>query len=117
MIKVEPYEEGEEDLAPRLAIESSDRPYNLLSTFTMVALDKFTRKPTQVNPLKAYTELEKKILKLGEASKEKKKHLKSTSLTKIPPTNEERLFIHDMYLESLKYKGNFINYTIYLGIN
>ncbi|KXN67395.1 Thioesterase/thiol ester dehydrase-isomerase [Conidiobolus coronatus NRRL 28638] len=106
MIKVEPYEEGEEDLAPRLAIESSDRPYNLLSTFTMVALDKFTRKPSQVNPLKADNELEKKVLKLGEASKEKKKKLKSTSLAKIPPTNEERLIIHDKYLESLKYKEN-----------
>jgi acyl-coenzyme A thioesterase 9 len=108
MIKVEPYEEGEENLAPRLAIENNGRPYNLLSTFTMVALDKSTRKPSQVNPLRADTELEQKILKLGEASKEKKKQLKSTSLTKYPPTNEERLIIHNLFLETLKYKGNLV---------
>ncbi|KXN67396.1 hypothetical protein CONCODRAFT_80170 [Conidiobolus coronatus NRRL 28638] len=106
MIKVEPYEEGEEDLAPRLAIDYSKRPYNLLCTFTMVALDKFTRKPSQVNPLKAGTEFEQKVIKLGKASKEKKKQLNLKSLAKLPPNNDEKHIIHDQYLESLKYKEN-----------
>jgi acyl-coenzyme A thioesterase 9 len=108
MIKVEPYDEGEENLAPRLAIDFSKRPYNLLCTFTMVALDKLTRKPRKVNPLKADTDFEQKVIKLGKASKERKKQLGLKSLAKLPPTNDEKYIIHDQFLEYLKYRGNIV---------
>ncbi|GJJ77586.1 acyl-coenzyme A thioesterase 9 [Entomortierella parvispora] len=75
----------------------------LVARFTMVARDALTGKAAQVNPLLLQNDTEKKLFQMGEEHKARKRLAADSALTKRPPTQEERLLIHDLYLEYSKY--------------
>ncbi|KAI9297069.1 Thioesterase/thiol ester dehydrase-isomerase [Neoconidiobolus thromboides FSU 785] len=85
------------------AITLSNSPAILEAKFTMVARDKYTKRASQLHPLLVRGDREKKLFNDGLASKARKMATVQKSLTKAPPTAEERLLVHDLYLESLKY--------------
>ncbi|KAI9145165.1 HotDog domain-containing protein [Paraphysoderma sedebokerense] len=78
----------------------------LTAKFTMVARDPKTNKAVQVNPLLLESDNEKKLFQAGADLKARKKLLAEQSLQKSPPTSDERLIIHDLWLESKKYLDN-----------
>ncbi|KAJ3217906.1 Acyl-coenzyme A thioesterase 9, mitochondrial [Dinochytrium kinnereticum] len=75
----------------------------LAAKFTMVARDNETNKAAKVNQLKLESEEERRLFRLGAEQKARKKVASQTSLTKIPPSTEEMLLVHDLYLETKKY--------------
>ncbi|KAI9245301.1 HotDog domain-containing protein [Sporodiniella umbellata] len=78
----------------------------LATRFTMVAIDSATQKPIKVNPLRLESTAEERLFDIGEATKQRKKREKETSLTRQPPTPAERLDIHDVFLEYSKYTSD-----------
>ncbi|KAJ2160409.1 hypothetical protein GGF46_002299 [Coemansia sp. RSA 552] len=77
---------------------------NLVARFTMVARDKFTGKSSQVNPLLLENESQRRLVKISEQIKEHKKTLAQTNLFKEPPSAEERLVIHQLWLDTKKFQ-------------
>ncbi|KAI8096078.1 acyl-CoA thioester hydrolase [Thamnidium elegans] len=75
----------------------------LATRFTMVALDSVTQKPTKINPLKLTSPAEERLFEMAEANKKRKKRAAETSLLRQPPTPEERLDIHDIFLQYSQY--------------
>ncbi|KAG0254709.1 hypothetical protein DFQ27_006713 [Actinomortierella ambigua] len=75
----------------------------LVARFTMVARDALTGKAAQVNPMLLQNDIEKKLFQMGEDHKARKRLALDSSLTKRPPTQEERFLIHDLFLEYSKY--------------
>ncbi|KAF9203114.1 hypothetical protein BGZ49_006768 [Haplosporangium sp. Z 27] len=75
----------------------------LVARFTMVARDSITGKAAQVNPMLLRDDAEKKLFQMGESEKAKKRLATDSSLTKRPPTEDERFLIHDLYLEYSEY--------------
>ncbi|KAF8978706.1 hypothetical protein BGZ46_006228 [Entomortierella lignicola] len=75
----------------------------LVARFTMVARDSITGKAAQVNPMFLRDDAEKKLFQMGESEKAKKRLATDSSLTKRPPTEDERFLIHDLYLEYSEY--------------
>lgn len=81
-------------------------PNTVLATrFTMVAIDSSTRAPVHINPLKCVTPAEERLFEFAKANKARKKRAAETALSRQPPTPEERIAIHDMYLQYSQYKG------------
>jgi len=68
----------------------------------MVATDTSTGKSTEVNPLKP--ELPEEIAKFeqGERNKQARLERRNTSLSKQPPTADERFVIHDIFMDNQK---------------
>ncbi|KAI7870381.1 acyl-CoA thioester hydrolase [Spinellus fusiger] len=79
----------------------------LATRITMVALDSYTRKPIQVNPIVFQSPEEERIFEFAKANKKRKKRAAEYELTRRPPTPEERLTIHDIYLQSSQYTDDF----------
>ncbi|KAG0002032.1 hypothetical protein BGZ80_002781 [Entomortierella chlamydospora] len=75
----------------------------LVARFTMVARDALTNKAAQVNPMFLRNDAEKKLFQMGESQKARKRLATDASLTKRPPTEDERFLIHDLYLEYSEY--------------
>ncbi|KAF9353979.1 hypothetical protein BGX26_008257 [Mortierella sp. AD094] len=87
---------------------SADKPEQrgdtiLVARFTMVARDALTNKAAQVNPMFLRNDAEKKLFQMGENQKARKRLATDASLTKQPPTQDERFLIHDLYLEYSEY--------------
>ncbi|GAB5592251.1 hypothetical protein Unana1_07151 [Umbelopsis nana] len=78
----------------------------LATRFTMVAIDSATLKSVKVNSLKLLTPADHRIFRFAEDSKARKRRSAEISLSKTPPTQEERLFIHDVYLQYSEYDDN-----------
>ncbi|KNE61261.1 hypothetical protein AMAG_07004 [Allomyces macrogynus ATCC 38327] len=77
----------------------------LKAKFTMVARDPLTNKAVQVNPLVLDTDEERRLYSMGAELRSRKKLAATTSLFKQPPTPEERLVIHDLWLQSRQYSA------------
>ncbi|KAI8061196.1 HotDog domain-containing protein [Gongronella butleri] len=75
----------------------------LFASFTMVALDSATCKSTQVNPLVTSTAEERILFLYAENAKSRKKEAAAADLHKTPPTEEERIILHELYM---KYNRN-----------
>ncbi|KAL7750838.1 hypothetical protein RI367_003795 [Sorochytrium milnesiophthora] len=71
--------------------------------FTFVARDPRTNTAVQVNPLVLQNDTEKMLFAMGADLKARKKQAAESALGKTPPTSEERLLIHDLWLQSKKY--------------
>lgn len=69
----------------------------------MVAIDPFSGRTMQVNPLQLENEYQKKLFQISEDHKARKSASAAAALTKLPPTEDEKLLIHDLYLEHSKY--------------
>ncbi|KAJ3296417.1 Acyl-coenzyme A thioesterase 9, mitochondrial [Blyttiomyces sp. JEL0837] len=103
------------DGAPREVLEGkyvsgptakSDRKHGtpiLAAKFTMVARDPVTGKAAAVNQLKLETDEERRLYRLGAEAKARKQVAAHTSLAKRPPSSEEMILVHDLYLEYIKY--------------
>ena len=72
-------------------------------TFTMVALDRVTKKPINIAPLELTTQAEKALYAKGEENYKAKKALKQASIMQKAPDAEESALIHKMWSESLAY--------------
>ena len=75
----------------------------LLCRFTLVAKDPQTGAPVTVPALKPTNNTEKQSIQLGEAKKQRKLAMMHADLRKQPPTSEERLLIHQLYLEQQQF--------------
>ncbi|KAI8391169.1 HotDog domain-containing protein [Radiomyces spectabilis] len=75
----------------------------LFARFTMVCIDSVTGKSAKVNPLYLANDEEKSLFKFAQDSKMRKRLASDTALSKAPPTAEERLAIHDLYMKYSKF--------------
>lgn len=78
----------------------------LATRFTMVAIDSVTQKPVKINPLKLTSPAEERLFEIAEANKKRKKRAGEASLLRQPPTPEERLDIHDIFLQYSQYTSS-----------
>ncbi|KAH8550571.1 acyl-CoA thioester hydrolase [Umbelopsis sp. PMI_123] len=78
----------------------------LATRFTMVAIDSATLKSVKVNSLKLLSPQDHTLFRFAEDSKARKRRAAEVSLSKTPPTQEERLYIHDVYLKYSEYDDN-----------
>ncbi|KAL3848568.1 hypothetical protein ACJMK2_019419, partial [Sinanodonta woodiana] len=74
--------------------------------FVMVARSPVTKGAVMVNPLHPIGEKEEALFKLGEANKEKRIEEGKKTLLKSPPSQEERLIIHNQFLQTLDPKSS-----------
>ncbi|KAJ2884644.1 hypothetical protein H4R27_001945 [Coemansia aciculifera] len=82
--------------------EAAELEPNLVARFTMVGRDKDTGKSSQVNPLLLEDDSQRRLVKISEQIKEFKKTVTQANLYKRPPSEEERLVIHQLWLETNK---------------
>ncbi|KAG2182993.1 hypothetical protein INT44_005974 [Umbelopsis vinacea] len=78
----------------------------LATRFTMVAIDSATLKSVKVNSLKLLSPADHRLFRFAEDSKARKRRAAEVSLSRTPPTQEERLHIHDVYLKYSEYDDN-----------
>lgn len=74
----------------------------LFARITMVAVDSATGKSVRVNPLVTRTDKEKKISEYAQDCKSHKRLVGESALSKAPPTEDERLTLHDIYMNYSK---------------
>ncbi|KAL0088978.1 acyl-CoA thioester hydrolase [Phycomyces blakesleeanus] len=74
----------------------------IFARFTMVARNSITGKAVKVNPMVLENAEEKKLFMYAEDCKTRKRLAGEKDLSKIPPTADERLTIHDIYIKNLK---------------
>ncbi|KAJ2002088.1 hypothetical protein H4R26_003788, partial [Coemansia thaxteri] len=84
--------------------ETTDPEPSLVARFTMAGRDKDTGKSSQVNPLLLEDDNQRRLFKISEQIKEHKKVVTQSNLYKRPPSEEERLAIHQLWLETNKYQ-------------
>ncbi|KAI9149849.1 hypothetical protein H9P43_010028 [Blastocladiella emersonii ATCC 22665] len=99
---------GHSSMEITINVESVDSKGNLedpilRAKFTMVARDPITNKAVQVNPLVLQNDAERRLFAMGAELKARKKLAAAQSLSKLPPTSDERLLIHELWLQSKKY--------------
>ncbi|GBB84858.1 hypothetical protein RclHR1_11430006 [Rhizophagus clarus] len=75
----------------------------MITRFIMVARDPSTNRSTQINPLQLENDYQKKLFQIAEEQKARRSATAAAALTRLPPTEEEKLLIHDCYLEYSKY--------------
>ncbi|KAK3604467.1 hypothetical protein CHS0354_007171 [Potamilus streckersoni] len=74
--------------------------------FVMVARNPVTKGAVMVNPLHPIGEKEEALFKMGEANKKKRIEEGKKTLLKSPPSEEERLIIHNQFLHTLDPKSS-----------
>ncbi|KAL1902387.1 hypothetical protein Sste5346_001367 [Sporothrix stenoceras] len=81
------------------------RPEDLLltCTFTMVALDPMTRKPTPIPRLVCETPEQEELFQAGAAKALAQRAERKTSLLEVEPDDEESALIHRIWLRQLEY--------------
>lgn len=79
------------------------------ANFLMVARDPVAKKKAYVNGLEASTPEEQALLDLGEAHKKARNLQNQVSVLKLPPSEAERLVIHDLFLKNVDKKNGTIN--------
>ncbi|CEP18716.1 hypothetical protein [Parasitella parasitica] len=75
----------------------------LATRLTVVVMDSSTQKPVKINPLRLTSPAEERWLEMAEIDKKRKKRAVETLLLRQPPTPEERLDTHDIYLQYFQY--------------
>ncbi|KAI0231118.1 Acyl-coenzyme A thioesterase 9, mitochondrial [Lamellibrachia satsuma] len=71
------------------------------ANFTMVATDPTGQRKAYVNPLKLETQEEEELFVHRNANRVKRKEDAIKSLMRMPPSEEERNMIHDMFIKSM----------------
>ncbi|PNS14037.1 hypothetical protein CAC42_6550 [Sphaceloma murrayae] len=89
--------------APQPGHQVSESDVLLTCQFTMVSLDKNTKKPVPIPPVIPTTDLEKRLFAEGEKNHAHRKELKSRSLLRQTPNDEESDLIHAMWQRQLQY--------------
>lgn len=96
---------GSSSLEVRVVAEVSENDVwrqALASFFTMVAVDPASGRPTRVAPLAVESSEEIALQAAGERNKERRKAAAAAALHVAPPTPEERLVVHDLFMRSKK---------------
>ncbi|KAI9481151.1 MAG: HotDog domain-containing protein [Benjaminiella poitrasii] len=70
----------------------------LFARFTMVAVDSSTGQSVRINPLVTQNEKETRIARYAEDCKFRKRRVGESTLDKVPPTTDERLTLHKLYM-------------------
>ncbi|KAH9503390.1 Helicase SKI2W [Bulinus truncatus] len=73
----------------------------ITAKYLFVAVSSETNKPGVVNPLDPQTPEEKELFQLGEENRKRRQKEDMLSLLKSPPTEQERLIIHDLFLSTV----------------
>ncbi len=76
-----------------------DQDTIMMARFMMVARDRETGKAAAVSQLLLEDEYEKNLFMKGASEKSRKQAAVQTSLSKIPPTIEEMVLVHDLFLD------------------
>ncbi|GFS10267.1 acyl-coenzyme A thioesterase 9, mitochondrial [Elysia marginata] len=84
----------------------------LSAKYLFAARNPLTQKAGVINPLEPQTPEEKAAFQLGEENKKKRQLEGSKSLLKAPPSKEERLIIHDMFLSTIDQKSGSLKVNI-----
>lgn len=71
----------------------------MLGRFSMVCRDARTHKARPVNPLIIDTPEEEVLYKMGESSKNRRKHAALQALSRVPPSSDEAAELHATYLK------------------
>jgi len=93
-----------------MEVDQKDPERNEWQTFTkarfvMVSRDPLNKGSAIVNRLIAETDEEKALFKKGEENKERRLQMQSKSLMRQPPSESERLVIHDQFLRTVDWKS------------
>lgn len=88
---------------------SNDNGKLVESTFCMVARDYNTKKSAHVNPLNPETEEEQNAFIQGEKNKERRSLERQKSLCVEPPSEEERLILHDLFTNLKKTQAHILS--------
>jgi len=75
------------------------------ATFVMVARDPLNKTASFVNPLKLVTSDEKEVFQRGIENKKRRISMNADSLFKVPPTLEEQLIIHNIFINTVDHRG------------
>ncbi|KAF2157053.1 Thioesterase/thiol ester dehydrase-isomerase [Myriangium duriaei CBS 260.36] len=89
--------------APKEGLKVDDKDVVLTCQFTMVSLDRKTKKPTQIPAIEPQTDEEKRLFAEGEKNSKHRKQLKDRSLLRQTPNDEESDLIHAMWQRQLQY--------------
>lgn len=81
---------------------SEQRDLVMVAYFVMVALDKSSNKSTVVHSISPDTQEDKILFEIGKENQTRRKLMSDLSLMKKPPSDEERLLIHDIFLQKMK---------------
>ncbi|RIB05943.1 hypothetical protein C2G38_2218325 [Gigaspora rosea] len=115
LIKMEALEEGVlKNIQPRPEVNRDALPMCqsiLNARFIMVARDPFTGRAAQVNSLQFENEHQKRLFQLGEEQKARRKAESASSLSKVPPTEEEKELIHKLFIEHNNFAGKQNNFV------
>lgn len=92
-------------VAKARANDEPSKPEDVLltCTFTMVALDTATRKPTNIPSLICETPEEKQVFQQGEAKSQAKKEAAKISLLETEPNDDESTLIHNIWRRQVAY--------------
>ncbi|KAG2385671.1 hypothetical protein C9374_003486 [Naegleria lovaniensis] len=83
-------------------IANEQKELVMVAYFVMVALDKATNKSTKIHAVVPQNEDDKFLFEMGKENQARRKAMSESSLMKKPPSDEERLLIHDMFLQKMK---------------
>lgn len=75
------------------------------ATFVMVARDPLNRTGSFVNPLEVVTREEEEVFQRGIENKTRRISMNADSLFKVPPTLEEQLIIHNLFITTVDHRG------------
>ncbi|KAF0972861.1 hypothetical protein FDP41_009110 [Naegleria fowleri] len=90
------------DLEIVVELRMSRKELVMVAYFVMVALDKATNKSTKIHTIIPQTEEDKFLFEMGKENQARRKAMSESSLMKKPPSDDERLLIHDIFLQKMK---------------
>ncbi|XP_032787008.1 acyl-coenzyme A thioesterase 9, mitochondrial isoform X1 [Daphnia magna] len=101
---------GKSSLEATMEVDQIDEKTNAWNTvtnarFVMVSRDPMNKGSAIVNQLLPETEGEKALFRKGEENKERRTQMQTTSLFRKPPSEQERLIIHDQFLRTIDWKS------------
>lgn len=89
--------------APKAGEKAKAEDILLTCQFTMVSLDPGTKKPVSIPPIQPETEEEHRLFEQGKVNSAHRKELKSTSLLKQTPNDQESDLMHALWQLQLRY--------------
>lgn len=84
----------------------------IAANFLMVARDPVSKRKAFVNPLAVSTPEETALFELGNANKKARSLQSQISVLKIPPSDTERMIIHDIFLKTMDPKSGILHDVI-----
>ncbi|XP_046645091.1 acyl-coenzyme A thioesterase 9, mitochondrial-like [Daphnia pulicaria] len=101
---------GKSSFEASMEVDQIDKDSNEWNTvtnarFVMVSRDSMNKGSAIVNRLVPETDEEKALFRKGEENKERRAKMQTTSLFRKPPSEQERLIIHEQFLRTIDWKS------------